>query len=194
MPKPELTHAQPEILMQPNVPKPLHGLNPRTILGREWWDATRFEAQRRTGYHCAACGVHKRDAKAHAWLEGHEYWNLDYASGRCEVVRIEPLCHYCHNFIHSGRLAVCDKDPREVFAIVNHGFAILAANSLRCFPGTLRLAEILGCDTHGVKAYKLPKAATVAEWSDFRLVLEGREYPSLFASFDEWCEHYGGKQ
>jgi hypothetical protein len=96
---------KPEILTHPNIPKPLHGLNPRSILGIEWWDKVRYEAQKRNNFKCFACGIDKYETKE-KWLEGHEYWNIDYKTGKCEVVSIEPLCHKCHNFIHSGRLAM----------------------------------------------------------------------------------------
>ena len=183
----------PEILTQPNVPKPMHGLNPRTLLGQEWWDRTRFAAQKRTGYRCAACGVHKTAAKGHQWLEGHEAWNIDYKTGRCEVTRIEPLCHYCHNFIHSGRLSMImgrDKTESEVVEILEHGFAILAEHKLKCFGGTLALAYSLKCQTYRVREY--PSPSRIAAWGDFILVLDGVEYQSKFATYAQWEGFYHG--
>lgn len=116
---------KPEILCHPHIPKPLHGVAPRAIKGQTWWDKTRQEAYRSTDYHCVACGVHKHEAKKHKWLEAHEFWNIDYNTGVCEVKSIEPLCHYCHNFIHSGRLSMIvgkEKSKQEVIDILEHGF------------------------------------------------------------------------
>jgi len=183
--------SKPEILTHPNIPKPLHGLNPRSILGKEWWDKNRFEAQKRNGYKCVACGVHKSEAKKHQWLEGHEYWNIDYITGRCEVLSIEPLCHYCHNFIHSGRLQMImgkDKTEIEVIEILEHGFKILSDNKLKCFPFTKSFAENIGASIFEVKSYKLPESNL--DWLDYVMILEGKEYKSKFKDYDEWRSFY----
>lgn len=183
---------KPEILTHPHIPKPLHGLNPRTILGQEWWDQVRQEAYARYDYTCVACGVHKRNAKGPKWLEAHEYWKIDYTTGKCEVVSIEPLCHYCHNFIHSGRLSIIvgkQKSLDEVVAILEHGFRILSNNNLKCFPFTKRLAKYLGANTFGVKKYKL-KVNPELKWKDYVLILNGKEYYSKWNSVDEWSTHW----
>ena len=104
-------NLHPEILSQPNIPQPLHGLSPRVINGDAWWNATRKEVYARYDYHCIACGVHKTEAQGPKWLEAHEVYDFDYAKGIATVKSIEPLCHYCHNFIHSGRLeAIINKE------------------------------------------------------------------------------------
>jgi len=182
---------KPEILTHPNIPKPLHGLNPRSLLGKEWWDKTRFDAQKRTNYTCAACGIHKSKAKKHQWLEGHEYWDIDYTTGICEVKSIEPLCHYCHNFIHSGRLSKIlriEKTETEVIDILEHGFQILSKHKLQCFPFTLMFADSLGCKTYNVESYKLPELEL--DWSDYVMILEGKTYSSKFKDYNEWLNHY----
>lgn len=179
-----------EILSHPHIPKPLHGLNPRSIKGKEWWDKVRFEAQKRTNYHCAACGIHKTQAKNHQWLEGHEYWDINYHTGICKVVSIEPLCHYCHNFIHSGRLKAImgkEKSVNEVKEILEHGLKLLSEKKLKCFPFTLRLAESLNCQTYGVEAYELD---VNAKWEDYVMILDGETYYGKFKSFKEWKEFY----
>lgn len=183
---------KPEILTHPNIPKPLHGLNPRTLLGKDWWDMTREAAQVRTGYKCACCGVPKHRARKHQWLEGHEYFDIDYQTGVCEVISIEPLCHYCHNFIHSGRLSVIigkEKTKSEAIDILEHGFNILNENNLECFPFTLDLANSLGADTFGVQSYSLAINKEL-KWTDYVLILNGKEYKSKFKNETEWRNQY----
>ena len=183
---------KPEILTHPNIPKPLHGVNPRSILGLNWWNERKQEAYARYGFKCVACGVHKFEAKKHKWLEAHEYYKYDYESGVAEVLSIEPLCHYCHNFIHSGRLKMIldkEKSREEVVDILQHGFAILAKNNLKAFPGTLSIAESLGCNTFGVEAYTNP--VKFAPWEEWRLVIEGKSYKGNFVDFEDWKKYYG---
>lgn len=168
----------PEILCHPNIPQPLHGINPRTIKGNEWWDTIRQEVYKSTNYCCSACGVHKSEAKKHKWLEAHEFWQIDYNTGICIVNDIKPLCHYCHNFIHSGRLSMIidkEKSKSEVIEILEHGFRILKANNLKCFPFTQYFAKQIGANTFGVLAYQLKVNPNLKE-SDFVLIFEGKEY------------------
>jgi len=73
-----LWKLRPEVLLCPNVPKPMHGLAPRVVLGSAWWDETRQRAYRSTNYHCIACGVSRERAKYHQWMEGHELYSINY--------------------------------------------------------------------------------------------------------------------
>lgn len=186
----------PQILTHPHIPKPLHGISPRTIMGEEAWNIARQEIYKKYDYHCAACGVAKAQAKGHQWLEAHEFWNINYRTGICIVNSIEPLCHYCHNFIHSGRLGMIMKKEKtmdEVIDILEHGFRILASVNLKCFPFTLHFAYGMGAETFGVKAYELPDGDVA--WDKWKLVWNGKEYFSKFKSYEEWKQYYssGGK-
>lgn len=182
----------PEILMHPNIPKPLHEVNPRNIMGQKAWDIVRQEAYASTDYHCIACGVHKRDAKGPKWLEAHEFYKIDYGAGRVEIEKIIPLCHYCHNFIHSGRLQMIlgkEKTEEEVIGILEHGFKILAQHELSAFYYTLSFAGMIGANTYGVIAATLPDGETPA-WEDWRLVWDGIEYPPKYKTYDEWKRRF----
>ncbi len=170
----------------------MHGLAPREIMGKDWWDKTRQEVYASSDYHCIACGVPKTEAKKFKWLEAHEFWDIDNEKGICKISSIEPLCHYCHNFIHSGRLRMIlgkDKSLAEVKDILEHGFKVLSENKLKCFPFTLEFAKSLGAKTFGVKAYKV-KYNEDLEWSDWKLIWEGKEYKSKFSSYEQWQENY----
>jgi hypothetical protein len=208
---PEKPEATPHLLQHPNLPKPMHGQNPRSILGKQWWDDHRFPAYAERDFHCWACGVHKSEAAVHQWLEGHEEYKIDYAAGRMEFVRVVALCHFCHNFIHSGRLYMLwynDEIDRKRFkAIITHGFDVLRDAGLLPWSGTIETVLLMAEEAgwggfggwqkhHMLKLLEQAKSmegpeGTFAAWGDWRLVLEGKEYPPVHASFEDWREAYG---
>lgn len=184
---------KPQILIHPHIPKPLHGIAPRVIEGNKWWNEIRQEAYARYNYRCAACGIHKQFAKIKQWLEAHEFWNIDYQTGICTITSIEPLCHACHNFIHSGRLYAQyqNKDIgfERIKTILEHGFQILSLNNLQCFPANLEIAQILKIKTFNVNAYELSINPDL-KWLDYKLVWKNKEYRSKFKSEAEWQKYY----
>jgi len=184
---------KPEILCHPNIPKPLHGMAPRVIKGQAWWDKTRQEVYRKYDYHCIACGVSKFQAEKHKWLEAHEYWNIDYKTGICKIESIEPLCHYCHNFIHSGKLSMDvsagEREQEEAIDILEHGFRILSEYNLKAFYYTIDVADRLGADTFDVDEYFVEESSKL-EWADYKLIFEGKEYPARFKSANAWYSYY----
>ncbi|MEK6881360.1 MAG: hypothetical protein AABY22_17185 [Nanoarchaeota archaeon] len=97
--------VNPAILLHPQIPKTLHGIAPRKIFGDAWWDTERQKAYASTNYHCLACGVHKLKARYHKWLEAHETYLYNYCKGRLIFEEVVPLCHACHNSIHTGRMS-----------------------------------------------------------------------------------------
>lgn len=159
---------RPEILLCHRIPEPLHGVAPRVVLGGKWWDKTRKEAYKSTNYHCIACGVHKLSAKYRKWLEAHEVYYIDYLVGRMEYVETVPLCHFCHNFIHMGRLqALLERgqiNHGKFTAIVQHGNSVLKKANLRKEPFD---------------------PGPMADWKDWRLILFGKEYPPLYETPEE---------
>lgn len=170
---PEWTR-RPEVLLQNNTVKPLHKVVPRTILGKQWWDETRERAYAATDYHCIACGVPKSSAKWHKWLEGHEVYTIDYKNGRMTYIETVALCHFCHCFIHDGRLkAMLDRkeiNQDKYDAVMAHGKLVLKEAGLR-------------------KESNLGRQ--VAPWSEWRLVLFGQEYPPIFKDYNEWLIGHG---
>ncbi len=176
---PKAKFTRPELLTHPNIPKPLHGLNPRTILGQEWWDKQRNKAYKKNNYCCWACGVHKDLAKYKKWLEAHESYDYDWINGKLELQEIAALCHCCHNFIHSGRLQIlqdkCQISERKFSDIMNHGLSIL-----RKFPELLEAWDMRHAPGH----------FSNVTWKDWHIVIEGQKYFSKFENVEEWYEFY----
>lgn len=163
----------PGILLQPNIPKPMHGTAPRVVLGQAWWDLERRAAYLSTSYHCIACGVFRRSPDGRRKLEGHEVYNIDYLLGRMEYVETVPLCTQCHAFIHCGRLEIMRRKgevtDEEYQATMTHGTSILKRASL---------------------TRPAPYEGFIADWKDWRLVVNGVEYPPKFRSYEEWFKHF----
>ncbi len=164
----------PKLLLGPTIPQPMHGVNPRTILGRKWWDEQRRKACRKTDFHCQACGAWEIDAKGKQRLESHEVYRIDYARGRMYFVGIVPLCSYCHEFIHIGRLQALMENGEisqsHYVAVITHGDKVLKS------AGLTRLPVYNG---------------KIAPWPAWRLVLNRHRYLPLYKSQEEWEAKYG---
>ena len=164
----------PILLLHSNIPKPLHGVNPRTIKGRNWWDEQRRIVYKAQGDRCAACGVHKSQAKGKKkWLECHEIYEINWSRGRARFVRLVALCPYCHMFIHNGRLqALYDKgeySTREYLSIIKHGTDLL--------------------DKAGIRQqweHRHDSTSKGAPWGKWRLLFEGQKYKPKFRTYEDW--------
>lgn len=157
---------RPELLLHPNIPKPLHGCAPRVVLGDRWWNQQRKIAYAVNDYCCWACGVPKELALYHQHLEAHESYKIDYKKGRMWLEEIVALCHLCHNFIHSGRLEMRLNEgqiTQEFFdEVMDHGKWVLG------------------------KRRKKKEPKRCADWEDWRMVIEGKEYGPTSADYDAW--------
>ena len=129
----------PSILLTSRVPTPLWGVNPRSILTQidpEWWDRTRRKVYASNDYHCACCGVHQDKQKG--WVRGqldaHELYDVDWKTGEVKLIAIVPLCKFCHNAIHFGRLTAqleSGKIQQKTFySIIQHANTILEKSGL----------------------------------------------------------------
>lgn len=169
--------VRPDILCHPNIPKPMHGISPREIMGKQWWNEQRVKIYTLNNQCCFACGVHKYNAKDKKWLEAHEVYDINYTKGLMIFKEIVALCHYCHNFIHNGRLEVL-KDKGQITEsfynkVIKHGRDIIKNNGL-------------------VNKYKRrhPNDSDCATWEKWRMVFNGIRYKPKFKSFEEWMNHF----
>lgn len=65
------------ILTQSPLPKSIHGINPRTIMGENAWNKLKKQKQIEANYHCMCCG----DYVAHIpgdYLECHEVYSVNH--------------------------------------------------------------------------------------------------------------------
>lgn len=165
--------TRPEILLHPQIPKPLHTLNPRNLMGKAWWDKKRREAYKKYDYRCWACGA------SNTRLEGHEMYEIDYRTCTSTFKEVVALCNACHMYIHAGMLQVLLEEGKVTHeraqAIIDHGDKVLK---------------------EGIKAGKLTERAMSeatyappfddATWGKWRLVIDGKKFKPKFKNFFEW--------
>ncbi len=178
--KPLKWKADPSILLCPNIPKPMHGVAPRIVIGPKWWKKTSKAAYESTGFHCKACEVHKSAAQSRQWMEGHELYDIDYQRGRMTYVETVPLCNYCHNYIHDGRLnALLTKGKvshAKYTSVIQHGDSVLRRAGLKRLNFATRQELIIDLLLNN----------RMAPWKDWRMVFQGKEYPPKFKTEAQW--------
>lgn len=182
--KPNPLPLRPDLLLHPNIPMPLHGRNPRTINGVNWWNRERRKVYKSTEFHCLACGTHKEQARSRQWLEAHELYEIDYEKGIAVFTEVVPLCHYCHSFIHSGRLQTLLEQGKlhhsKFVSIIQHGDRILKEAGLTKKSHFERDRELQEMIANGL----------VAEWSRWRLKFEGKLYRPLFPTEEAYRKYW----
>ncbi len=103
-------------------------------------------------------------------------YDVDYLLGRAVYIETVPLCHFCHGYIHSGRLLMLleggEITQSRYINIVQHGDDVLGQ------AGLLHLKH---------QVYDGP----VADWEDWRLVLNGKEYKPKFKDIHAWNKAFG---
>lgn len=174
---------KPSLLGQANIPKPLHGINPRTIMGTAAWAKHRQIIVQNNPY-CAACGVEN------CRLDLHEDYEIDYSNCIMKIRSYVPLCKRCHSFIHSGLLRVWVSEKtvsvQDARGILQHGIAICAQHRIQIFAGTALLASELRVPLGSVRSWT-PKSRS--DWGSWKLLYDGKEYAGM--SYSEWGRKYG---
>lgn len=193
------------IIAMPNIPKPLHGVAPRTLLGAATWNRMRRACYAAADMTCEICGKKLERGMADA----HEVYDIDYEKGVATFKRTVCTCRLCHrNGIHSGRCITLYKNgnplmskdsllsgAENVFTIISLYNSSHKGEPLRCYATML---DYLKCDElrrpmeeliekYGTKFY-MEDPKKMAKWGDWKLIIGSKEYPTPYQNEDEWKE------
>lgn len=194
------------LIAMPNIPKPTHGLAPRTLLGATTWNRMRKHAYAQAEDTCEICRAKPENLRHR---HGHEAYTIDYEKGIVTFQRVFCVCALCHlGCIHTGRAITLYKQgnplyPKEfllegaehAFKIINeynkdHPGADLRAYST--FLDYLKVEELRKPMEALIKKYNIkfymedPKK--MAEWGDWKLVIGPKEYPTPYQNEKDWEE------
>ncbi|MFA6973010.1 MAG: hypothetical protein WC208_16635 [Gallionella sp.] len=192
--EPPLLFTRPHLLFTDPIPPALHGQNPRTIKGREWWDIERRKIYKVNNHHCFACGAWSITVPIKHWLEAHEVYKVNIKTGKVILKEIVALCYLCHNFIHIGRLSqvlhINDMESSAI-QIVEHGLNIVRENNVKITNEHLAISEYILNKWIDRSLYKRRASKIYAlPWSSWYLYFEKKRYYSLFHNEIEWRRFY----
>ena len=190
------------LITMPNVPRPLHGLAPRTIMGASTWDHVRKRCYFNAGYKCEICGAEPGKGQLHS----HELYTVDWMNGTSKFERCIAICRQDHDFIHSGRLITLYKEGNPLYPksyvlnTVEKGFKLIHEYNSKhrnkkplkvygTFLDYLKVPELADemmqlIEKYEIQFYMEPKH--IAKWGDWRLVIGEKEYPTPYADQGEW--------
>jgi hypothetical protein len=194
---------RPKLLLHGSIPRPLSGVNPRSIMGKQWWDEQRQKAYAHNNFHCHCCGVHKSEAKMFQWLEGHEIYKVDYKTYRTKFMGVVALCHCCHGVVHAGRTTQVYLNEKLSTAkfntILHHGQDLIKKAKLDT-PISFRFMELVSTgmfvDEANLilrKEYKKTAPLDLSSWDKWRLYFNGRLYLPKHKSNEDWSKYYHGE-
>lgn len=191
------------LIAMPNIPRPLHGVNPRTLLGPSTWNRMRKFCYSHAHDTCEICGRKPDNLRNR---HGHEVYEIDYAHGTAKFVKVFCLCSVCHlACIHTGRALTLWKKgnplyPTEFLLLgAEHAFKIISeynkdhpGEDLRAYATFLdylkhdELREPMQklIEKYDMKFYR--EVDDMVEWGDWELLIGDREYPTPYANREEW--------
>lgn len=123
-----------KILAQSPLPKVIHGINPRNIMGDKAWNKIKKEKQTVANHHCMICNEYVPHIPGN-YLECHEVYDVDISNHIYELVDIVCICRKCHEYIHFGRLQMLLKEGKITYEyyqeIMDRGDNILSQYNLK---------------------------------------------------------------
>lgn len=194
------------LLTMPNVPRPLHGLPPRVIMGKTAWDFVRKNCYYRAGYKCEICGEDFADIKPR--YAAHELYSYDYEKQEGVFERCVAICAKSHDFIHSGRLITMYKNgnlmyPKAyVLEVVEKGFKLIHdynvthpdeeplrayATFLEYLDTDLRDDMVALIEKYDMKFYQ-EHIKKNKQWKGWHLIYGNKRHESPYKSEKEWKE------
>lgn len=191
------------LVAMPNIPRPLHGVNPRTILGASTWNHMRRACYAQADNTCEICGYKPELLRRR---HGHEVYEIDYARGTAKFVRVFCVCSLCHlACIHTGRALTLWKNNNPLYPTnflldgAEHAFKIISEynkdnpkadlRAYSTFLDYLKHEELRPTmekliDKYNIKFYT--EVEDMVEWGDWKLIIGNREYPTPYANKEEW--------
>lgn len=199
------------LLTMPNLPKPLHTVCPRNIIGGPAW-----EKMRKRGYYMAhyKSEISGEDGSDPGALHFHEAYDIDYEKGISTFKRgfaITPLEHVY--FIHSGRAITLYKNKNVLYSATKllegaeHGFKLIhewnkehpnepKLKAYKTFLEYLKQDELRPRMEELIDKYEIEfwgeDTKKFAEWGDWKMVMivNGREkeYPTPYPDYQAWEE------
>lgn len=191
------------LIAMPNIPRPLHGVNPRTLLGASTWNHMRKFCYNQANDTCEICGC-KPDNPHHR--HGHEVYEIDYAKGTAKFVRVFCVCSLCHlACIHTGRALTLWKKQNPLYPTefllsgAEHAFKIISEynrdnpkadlRAYSTFLDYLKHDELREPMEKLIKQYNIKfytEIEDMVEWGDWKLLIGDQEYPTPYANKEAW--------
>lgn len=195
------------IIAMPNIPKPIHGLAPRTVLGDSTWQHMRKRCYFEAGYKSQISGIDLDRSSAQLRPNAHELYSYNYYTGEALFERAVCISPLEHNFIHSGRMLTMYKKgnplmPKSyLLAAVENGFRIIKEwndahpkeRPLRVYYTFIEYAKTPSIaneiqeliEKYDIKFYR-ESFDTPSKWSDWHLKIGNRIYKTPYADINEW--------
>lgn len=185
-----INYHSPKLILAPRIPKPLHGVNPRSILTQidpDWWDRTRNRVYEANDFCCMCCGVEKQKQKGYRkYLDAHELYSIDYKNGIVRLEYVVSLCRCCHQSVHFGRLTEEHRRGKirdaEFYMTISHANSLIEKNGLPPKNWDVTVNDNLSGNV---------------PWNEWRLILningKDTEFFSKFKSEEEQNDYYANR-
>lgn len=171
--------GNPNILLAPPIPLPLHTVNPRNIKGEKWWDGVRHKAYEYNEGCCWCCGEHG------GRLEAHEIYEIEDEIYCMTLKAVVALCYICHMFVHRGfvhtQVVAGKMSKGEQMEIIGHGV------------GLLKKGKIYEEYLDNVTSWSEKREKMKDTWKKWYLHFDGKRYYSPFKSYIAWQLHFENK-
>lgn len=193
------------LIAMPNIVRPLQGdkCQPRTIYRPKDWNAMRRACYERANDTCEICGECPDDKRKR---QSHEVFAVDYEHGTATFVGCVCLDAQCHlACIHNGRAITLYsrnsplvtkefllEGAEKAFSLIrdynkehNADVRLYSTYIEYLRHDELREPMLELIKRYDVKFYSEdPKK--IAKWSDWKLILDGEEYPTPYKNEKEW--------